>query len=130
LSLTSADLPHFGVGADPDAALLGLNPGPGGTKPPDCYCYLPLYIYSGRHLLAAKQRRVDIERPPGRSRQRIVGGIHQSAVEAARGPVIDVLDAGLLAQSGLAQPGGQPLVAAMGELAIDQQPEPVAWKWL
>ena len=48
----------------------------------------------------------------------------EGAVEAAWGPVIDVLDAGLLAQSGIA-PGGQPLVAAMGELAIDQQPEPV-----
>ena len=31
----------------------------------------------------------------------------QSAVEAAWGPVIDVLDAGVLAQSGIAQPGGQ-----------------------
>jgi hypothetical protein len=51
--------------------------------------------------------------------------VKQSAVEAAWGPVIDVLDAGLLAQSGIAQPGGQPLVAAMSELAIDQQPEPV-----
>ena len=51
--------------------------------------------------------------------------VEQSAVEPARGPVIDVLDAGLLAQSGIAQPGGQPLVAAMGEFAIDQQPKPV-----
>ena len=51
--------------------------------------------------------------------------VEESAVEPAWGPVIDVLDAGLLAQSGIAQPGGQPLVAAIGELAIDQQPEPV-----
>jgi hypothetical protein len=51
--------------------------------------------------------------------------VEQSAVEAAWGPVIDVLDAGLLAQSGIAQSGGKPLVAAMGELAIDQQREPV-----
>src|ERR1700757_5043561 len=51
--------------------------------------------------------------------------VEQGAVEAAWGPVIDVLDAGLLAQSGIAQPGGKPLVAAMGELAIDQQSEPV-----
>src|SRR4029077_17950421 len=51
--------------------------------------------------------------------------VEESAVEPAWGPVIDVLDAGLLAQSGIAQPGGKPLVAAMGELAIDQQPEPV-----
>src|SRR6202008_2145771 len=50
--------------------------------------------------------------------------VEQGAVEAAWGPVIDVLDAGLLAQSGIAQPGGKPLVAAMGELAIDQQAEP------
>src|ERR1700731_860084 len=49
--------------------------------------------------------------------------VEESAVEPAWGPVIDVLDAGLLAQSGIAQPGGQPLVAAMGELGIDQQPE-------
>src|SRR5207302_10292878 len=32
--------------------------------------------------------------------------VEQSAVEAAWGLVIDVLDAGLLAQSGIAQPGG------------------------
>src|SRR5512133_3595260 len=51
--------------------------------------------------------------------------LEQSAFEAAGGSVIDVLDAGLLAQSGIAQPGGKPLVAAMGDLAIDQQPEPV-----
>jgi hypothetical protein len=31
----------------------------------------------------------------------------------------------VLAQSGIAQPGDKPFVAAMGELAIDQQPEPV-----
>src|SRR5262249_5522608 len=51
--------------------------------------------------------------------------LEQSTVEAAWGPVIDVLDARLRAQSGIAQAGGQPLVAAMGEFAIDQQPEPV-----
>ena len=39
--------------------------------------------------------------------------------------VIDVLDAGLLAQPGIAQPGGKPLVAAMSELAIDQRRKPV-----
>ena len=31
----------------------------------DCYCYLPLYIYSGRHLLAAKLRRADIDASAG-----------------------------------------------------------------
>jgi hypothetical protein len=26
----------------------------------DCYCYLPLYVFCGRHLLAAKLRPSDI----------------------------------------------------------------------
>ena len=51
--------------------------------------------------------------------------LEEGAVEAARGSVINVFDAGRLAQSGIAQPGGKPLVAAMGELAIEQKAEPV-----
>ena len=51
--------------------------------------------------------------------------LEEGAVEPAWGPVIDVLDAGLLAQSGIAQPSGKPLVAAMGELAIEHEAEPV-----
>jgi hypothetical protein len=31
----------------------------------DCYCYLPLYIFSGRHRLAAKLRRADIDAAAG-----------------------------------------------------------------
>src|SRR5205823_5038267 len=31
----------------------------------DCYCYLPLYIFSGPHLLAAKLRRADIDASAG-----------------------------------------------------------------
>ena len=31
----------------------------------DCYCYLPLYIFCGRHLLAAKLRRSDIDGSAG-----------------------------------------------------------------
>jgi hypothetical protein len=31
----------------------------------DCYCYLPLYIFCGRHLLAAKLRRSDIDGAAG-----------------------------------------------------------------
>ena len=31
----------------------------------DCYCYLPLYIFSGRHLLAAKLRRSNIDGAAG-----------------------------------------------------------------
>ena len=31
----------------------------------DCYCYLPLYIFCGRHLLAAKLRTADIDAAAG-----------------------------------------------------------------
>jgi hypothetical protein len=31
----------------------------------DGYCYLPLYIFCGRHLLAAKLRRADIDAAAG-----------------------------------------------------------------
>src|SRR6516162_2124361 len=51
--------------------------------------------------------------------------LEQRAIEAARGSVIDVLDRRLLTQSGIAQSGGQPLVAAMGKLAIEQEAEPI-----
>jgi hypothetical protein len=36
----------------------------------------------------------------------------QAAVEAARGAIVDVLDAGLLAQLGVLQPLREPLVAS------------------
>ena len=35
----------------------------------DCYCYLPLYIFCGRHLLAARLRVPTSMPPPGRSRK-------------------------------------------------------------
>jgi hypothetical protein len=38
----------------------------------DCYCYLPLYVFCGRHLLAAKLRRSRIlpsDRAPGHGRR-------------------------------------------------------------
>src|SRR3954471_12590986 len=43
----------------------------------DCYCYLPLYIFCGRHLLAAKLRRSNIDASAGAVEevQRIVGQI-------------------------------------------------------
>ena len=50
--------------------------------------------------------------------------VEQRAIEAARGAVIDILDDGVVAQPGIAQAGGEALVAAMGDLAIDQQAEP------
>ena len=33
----------------------------------DCYCYLPLYVFCGRHLLAAKLRRSNIDASAGAS---------------------------------------------------------------
>lgn len=43
----------------------------------DCYCYLPLYIFCGRHLLAAKLRRSNIDASAGAVEEveRIVGQI-------------------------------------------------------
>jgi len=49
----------------------------------------------------------------------------QSPVEPAVGAEIDVLDDGRLAQPGLAQTAGEPLVLAAGRLAVDEQPEPI-----
>jgi hypothetical protein len=51
--------------------------------------------------------------------------LRKSAVEAAMGAEIDVLDDGGLAQPGFAQAAGEPLVLVAGRLAIDEQPEPV-----
>ena len=45
----------------------------------DCYCYLPLYIFCGRHLLAAKLRRSNIDASAGAVEEvaRIVGHIRR-----------------------------------------------------
>ncbi len=45
----------------------------------DCYCYLPLYIFSDRHLLAAKLRRsnIDASADSVEEIERIVGQIRQ-----------------------------------------------------
>lgn len=45
----------------------------------DCYCYLPLYIFCGRHLLAAKLRRSNIDASAGSREEiaRIVGQIRE-----------------------------------------------------
>jgi len=44
-----------------------------------CYCYLPLYVFCGRHLLAAKLRRSNIDAAAGAVEEvaRIVGQIRQ-----------------------------------------------------
>jgi hypothetical protein len=45
----------------------------------DCYCYLPLYVFCGRHLLAAKLRRSNIDASAGALQEtaRIVGQIRE-----------------------------------------------------
>ena len=46
----------------------------------DCYCYLPLYVFCGRHLLAAKLRRANIDASAGAVEEvaRIVAQIRES----------------------------------------------------
>jgi len=53
----------------------------------DCYCYLPLYIFCGRHLLAAKLRRSNVDGAAGAVEEvaRIVGQIR------ARWPRVRIL---------------------------------------
>ena len=62
----------------------------------DCYCYLPLYVFCGRHLLAAKLRRSNIDASAGAvgEVQRIVGYIR------ARWPRVNII---LRADSGFAR---------------------------
>jgi hypothetical protein len=62
----------------------------------DCYCYLPLYIYCGPHLLAAKLRRANIDASAGAVEEtaRIVAQIR------ARWPAVRIL---LRADSGFAR---------------------------
>ncbi len=64
----------------------------------DCYCYLPLYVFCGRHLLAAKLRRSNIDAAAGAKDEvaRIVGQIR------ARWPRVKIV---LRAEFGLC-PGG------------------------
>src|SRR5262249_23465711 len=62
----------------------------------DCYCYLPLYVFCGRHLLAAKLRRSNIDASAGAVEEvaRITGQIR------ARWPRVRIL---LRADSGFAR---------------------------
>jgi hypothetical protein len=54
--------------------------------------------------------------------------VEQGAIEAVRRAAIDILDDGVMAQLGIAQAGRQALVAAMGDLAVDQEAEPVGMR--
>jgi hypothetical protein len=62
----------------------------------DCYCYLPLYIFCGRHLLASKLRRADTDAGAGavEDTARIIAQIR------ARWPQVRI---GLRADSGFAR---------------------------
>jgi len=62
----------------------------------DCYCYLPLYIFCGRHLLAAKLRRSNIDASAGAREEvaRIVAQIR------SRWPKVEIC---LRADSGFAR---------------------------
>jgi Transposase DDE domain group 1 len=64
----------------------------------DCFCYLPLYVFCGRHLLAAKLRRSDIDASAGAVEEiaRIVAQIRK------RWPRVRIL---LRADSGFAREG-------------------------
>jgi hypothetical protein len=48
--------------------------------------------------------------------------LEHDAVETAGTAIVDILDAGLLAQFGDAQPSGEAFVLAQGGLAIKQEP--------
>ena len=62
----------------------------------DCYCYLPLYVFAGRHLLAAKLRTADKDAADGAKEEiaRIVAQIR------ARWPDVEII---LRADSGFAR---------------------------
>ena len=64
----------------------------------DCYCYLPLYIFCGDHLLAAKLRRANIDASAGAADEvaRIVARIRE------RWPEVEIV---LRADSGFAREG-------------------------
>src|SRR6188472_4322474 len=62
----------------------------------DCYCYLPLYVFCGRHLLAAKLRRSNIDASAG-----AVAEIERIVVQIrARWPKVEIV---LRADSGFAR---------------------------
>src|SRR6516165_5111569 len=53
------------------------------------------------------------------------GLVAECASEAAGCTIVDILDDGALAQPGVAQPGGEAAVGALGGLAVEQQGEPL-----
>jgi len=76
----------------------------------DCYCYLPLYVFCGRHLLAARLRRSNIDASAGAVEEtaRIVGQIR------ARWSKVKIV---LRADSGFGRPPRAPALASGDVLA-------------
>jgi hypothetical protein len=52
-----------------------------------CYCYLPLYVFAGRHLLAAKLRPANIDAVAG-AHQRCAGDRRRAVHGRRDGPSI------------------------------------------
>jgi len=75
----------------------------------DCYCYLPLYIFAGRHLLAAKLRTADKDAADGAKEEvaRIIAQIRE------RWPEVEII---LRADSGFAR---EELMAWCEENGVD-----------
>ena len=73
----------------------------------DCYCYLPLYIFCGDHLLAAKLRRSNIDASAVEEVERIVGQIR------ARWPAVEIV---LRADAGFAR---EPLMSWCEDNRVD-----------
>ena len=75
----------------------------------DCYCYLPLYIFAGRHLLAAKLRTADRDAADGAKEEvaRIIAQIRE------RWPEVEII---LRADSGFAR---EELMAWCEENGVD-----------
>ena len=81
---------------DPPAAVHGEQEGRFFHGYYDCYCYLPFYVFRGRHLLAAELRRANIDAAAGAVEEvaRIVAQIRR------RWPLVRIL---LRADSGFAR---------------------------
>jgi hypothetical protein len=55
----------------------------------------------------------------------VVRGLEESAVEAARGAIVDVLDRRGLPELGSGLTAGEPAIGAEGDFAIDEETEPI-----
>jgi hypothetical protein len=51
--------------------------------------------------------------------------LEEGTIKTARGAIIDILDGSLMAQLGVAKAGGQTLVMAMTDLALEEEGQPL-----